>query len=41
VQRRLDGEALEQYVTLFGGGFYFVLPGVTHADGWLGEQLLA
>jgi deferrochelatase/peroxidase EfeB len=41
VQRRLDGEALEQYVTPFGGGFYFVLPGVTRADGWLGEQLLA
>jgi len=23
-----------------GGGFFFVLPGVTSTDGWLGQQLL-
>ena len=39
VQQRLNGEALEEYVTPIGGGFYFVLPGVTRADGWLGETL--
>jgi hypothetical protein len=26
---------------LVGGGFFFVLPGVTSGDGWLGQQLLA
>lgn len=28
IQSRLDGEALEEYITPFGGGLYFVLPGV-------------
>jgi len=27
VQRRLNGEALEEYITPIGGGFYFVPPG--------------
>jgi deferrochelatase/peroxidase EfeB len=40
VQQRLNGEALEKYVTPVGGGFYFVLPGVTRANGWFGESLL-
>jgi deferrochelatase/peroxidase EfeB len=40
VQTRLNGEALEQYVEPIGGGYYFVLPGVTDAAGWLGERLL-
>ncbi len=37
VQERLNGEALEEYITTVGGGFFYVLPGVTTADGWLGE----
>jgi deferrochelatase/peroxidase EfeB len=41
VQERLNGEALEEYVTPIGGGFFFVLPGVTRPGGWLGETLLA
>jgi deferrochelatase/peroxidase EfeB len=41
VQNRLNGEALEEYITPIGGGFYFVLPGVTRNDGWLGEGLLS
>jgi deferrochelatase/peroxidase EfeB len=41
VQGRLDGEALEEYIKPVGGGFYFALPGVTTADGYLGEGLLS
>jgi deferrochelatase/peroxidase EfeB len=41
VQKRLNGEALEEYIQPIGGGFYFTLPGVTRADGWLGEGLLS
>ncbi|MBV9953485.1 MAG: deferrochelatase/peroxidase EfeB [Acidimicrobiia bacterium] len=41
VQRRLDGEPLEEYIQPQGGGFFFALPGVNRRDGWLGEQLLA
>jgi len=40
-QRRLDGEALEDYVKPVGGGFFFVLPGPgTGPDRWLGQSLL-
>jgi len=39
VQERLDGEALEEYITPVGGGFFYVLPGVTTADGWLGQPI--
>jgi deferrochelatase/peroxidase EfeB len=39
VNDRLRGEPLEEYVIPEGGGFFFVLPGVT-GEGWLGEQLL-
>ena len=39
VQQRLNGEALEEYITPIGGGFYFVLPGVNRTDGWLGQGL--
>ena len=41
VQQRLNGEALEEYVQPIGGGFYFAVPGVTHAAGWLAEGLLS
>jgi deferrochelatase/peroxidase EfeB len=41
VQARLKGEPLEEYIRPVGGGFFFVLPGVTSDDGWLGQQLLA
>ena len=39
-QERLAGEPLEEYIRPEGGGFYFALPGVTSADGYLGEGLL-
>ena len=41
VQGRLNGEALEEYIRPVGGGFYFALPGVASADGYLGEGLLS
>ncbi len=39
-QARLAGEPLEEYIRPEGGGFFFALPGVTSADGYLGEGLL-
>ncbi|KUI44118.1 peroxidase [Mycobacterium sp. IS-1590] len=41
VQRRLAGEPLEEYILPVGGGFFFILPGVTGADGFLGDQLFS
>lgn len=38
--RRLAGEPLEEYVQPEGGGFFFVLPGVTRDGDWLGRTLL-
>ncbi|AIR68619.1 iron uptake transporter deferrochelatase/peroxidase subunit [Dickeya fangzhongdai] len=40
VQKRLDGEPLEEYIKPIGGGYFFVLPGVKHADDWLASGLL-
>jgi deferrochelatase/peroxidase EfeB len=40
VQRRLDGEPLEEYIQPVGGGFFFVPPGVTGPDSVLGGSLL-
>ena len=37
---RLKGERLEEYVQPEGGGFFFVLPGVTRDGDWLGRSLL-
>lgn len=41
VQRRLDGEPLEEYIKPVGGGYFFTLPGVTEASDTLGSQLIA
>ncbi|XAH21688.1 iron uptake transporter deferrochelatase/peroxidase subunit [Xylophilus sp. GW821-FHT01B05] len=41
VQKRLDGEPLEEYIKPIGGGFFFTLPGVKDESGWLGQSLLA
>lgn len=40
VQRRLKGEPLEEYILPVGGGFFFVLPGVTGPDRFLGDRLV-
>ena len=37
---RLRGERLEEYVRPEGGGFFYVLPGVTDDGDWLGRSLL-
>lgn len=38
-QKRLNGEPLERYIKPFGGGYYFVLPGVTQASDILAKGL--
>jgi deferrochelatase/peroxidase EfeB len=40
VQDRLKGEPLEEYILPVGGGFFFVLPGVTGPDRFLGDELI-
>jgi deferrochelatase/peroxidase EfeB len=40
IQKRLDGEPLEEYIKPVGGGYYFVLPGVNKFPGYLGQGLL-
>jgi deferrochelatase/peroxidase EfeB len=41
VQQRLDGEPLEAFTAVVGGGFFFVPPGVESEGGYLGEGLFA
>jgi deferrochelatase/peroxidase EfeB len=40
VQERLTGEPLEEYIMPVGGGFFFMLPGVTGPDRFLGDALV-
>ncbi|MGA7507196.1 MAG: iron uptake transporter deferrochelatase/peroxidase subunit [Erwinia billingiae] len=40
VQKRLNGEALEEYIKPIGGGYFFVLPGVHDDKHYLGQSLL-
>ena len=40
VQKRLNGEALEEYIKPVGGGYFFALPGVPDEQHYLGQALL-
>lgn len=41
VQSRLNGEPLEEYIKPVGGGYFFVVPGVTGPQDYLGSTLIS
>lgn len=40
IQKRLNGEALEEYIKPVGGGYFFALPGVAEPGNYLGQALI-
>ncbi len=41
VQRKLNGEPLEEYIKPIGGGFFYTLPGIRGASDYVGSSLIA